>query len=930
MNEIKRTGKKVLSVFLSVLMVMTAWVFAAPTKAEAATAGTYYYKVEFRVTDDMDNTQLKTTLYGRKNNGTGEEVVIATKNYTSDTSFKGTMNLMSGTTAAGVFPTRLRVYDNNGAKYYLGRNLKGYWSVYAGANSSAGKMYLEASKGSPNVEKMEVGNGTDAYWYWEVRNAWIGGKTNTFDVNYSVRSDYYPKASSITMGGGSTSLTVPTAANGTASTNAYTGTVKDQYGVNWYQDPSFSCNYTDKVSMNGNKLVATNAKSNASSDYTVTVTAKCGSASATKTCSIKTFDYKATFYDEDGTTVLKNTQDVDYENSAVAPANPTKTFDSTNHYTFNTWTPTVGKLTSGAQKVDYKATYTATKHVFKGEVVQKATCTEKGTTKYTCDCGYSYTAKDISETGHNFIGMDTSETFLKSAATCTEAAVYYYKCANCGASSKGITDTTYSNGSALGHSYVDVVTAPTCTTKGFTTHTCSVCGNSYVDSYVDATGHTTATREENRVEASCGAEGSYDLVTYCTVCGDVLGSERKTISATGEHNYVTEVEGSRIPATCKAKGKYTMQCACGATKEFTLEIDPNNHENVVTDEAIPATCETAGKTEGSHCEACGVIIIAQEEVVAFGHNYGDWEVVTPATCTEKGLEKRVCKNDASHVETRDIDAKGHSYVDVVTAPTCTTKGFTTHTCSVCGNSYVDSYVDATGHTPAEAVKENIVPATCKAEGSYDLVVKCSVCGETISRETVKTEKLAHTEEIIPAVAPTCTTTGLTEGKKCSVCGEILVAQEEVAALGHSFGEWVKTKDSTCTVNGEEERSCSRCGEVQKRSLPLAEHHVVVLSGKAATCTEDGLTDGAYCDVCGNTLTAQEVIPAKGHTDSNGDGTCDICGAAVAKKCNCICHKGNLFSKIIRLIYTIFSKIFHKRFACCDDMKYWFGEIKDLT
>ena len=56
MKKFTRTGKKVLSVFLAVLMVMTAWVFVAP-EAEAATAGKYYYKVTFQVTDDMDNVQ---------------------------------------------------------------------------------------------------------------------------------------------------------------------------------------------------------------------------------------------------------------------------------------------------------------------------------------------------------------------------------------------------------------------------------------------------------------------------------------------------------------------------------------------------------------------------------------------------------------------------------------------------------------------------------------------------------------------------------------------------------------------------------------------------------------------------------------------------------------------------------------------------------
>ncbi|MBQ7098472.1 MAG: glycoside hydrolase N-terminal domain-containing protein, partial [Oscillospiraceae bacterium] len=69
------------------------------------------------------------------------------------------------------------------------------------------------------------------------------------------------------------------------------------------------------------------------------------------------------------------------------------------------------------------------------------------------------------------------------------------------------------------------------------------------------------------------------------------------------------------------------------------------------------------------------------------------------------------------------------------------------------------------------------------------------CGET---ETRTIAALGHTEEILDAVEPTCNETGLTEGKKCSVCGEIIVAQEVVPALGHDF------------VDGK----CTRCDEVQ--------------------------------------------------------------------------------------------------------------------
>lgn len=88
-----------------------------------------------------------------------------------------------------------------------------------------------------------------------------------------------------------------------------------------------------------------------------------------------------------------------------------------------------------------------------------------------------------------------------------------------------------------------------------------------------------------------------------------------------------------------------------------------------------------------------------------------------------------------------------------------------------------------------------------------------------SPETSPEPEHQHTEETIPAVLATCTTKGLTEGKKCSVCGDILVAQKEIPALGHDYSKMEVVKEPTCTVEGVEEGVCSRCGETVQRVIP---------------------------------------------------------------------------------------------------------------
>ena len=217
-----------------------------------------------------------------------------------------------------------------------------------------------------------------------------------------------------------------------------------------------------------------------------------------------------------------------------------------------------------------------------------------------------------------------------------------------------------------------------------------------------------------------------------------------------------------------------------------IEVKVTKAHSAVTDASAPATCTTDGHTEGSHCEICNEVFVAQE-VIPAGHTAGEAvaEKLKAATCTEVGsvdsvVYCTVCKAELSR-KTVVIEATGHTAGEAVAEnlkeATCTEAGSVDSVvyCTVCKAeiSRKAVVIEATGHTAGEAVAENLKAATCTEAGSVDSVVYCTVCKAEISRKTVAIEATGHKADSVAienVVAATYEAAGSYDSVVyCSVC-----------------------------------------------------------------------------------------------------------------------------------------------------------------
>ena len=442
----------------------------------------------------------------------------------------------------------------------------------------------------------------------------------------------------------------------------------------------------------------------------------------------------------------------------------------------------------------------------------------------------------------------------------------------------------------FGHKWGEwkVTTPATCTEAGEETRVCAYNAEHKETKTIPALGHKPQSAvTENRVEATCDKDGSYDEVVYCSVCNTELSRTQKTITKLG-HDVIHH---DAKAATCTAKGWNAYDTCSRCDYTTYVEIPAKGHTEVI-DAAVEPTCTATGLTEGKHCSVCSEVLVAQTDIPALGHTEVT-DAAVEATCTATGLtEGKHCSvcNEVLVAQTV-VPAKGHTEVtDAAVEATCTATGLTEGKhCSVCNVVLVEqTVVAAKGHTE---VTDAAVEATCTATGLTE-GKHCSVCSVVLVAQTDIPAK-GHTEVIDAAVEATCTATGLTEGKHCSVCNEVLVEQTVVAAKGHTEVIDVAVAP-TCTETGlTEGKHCSVCNEVlvAQTVVPAKGHTEVIDVAVEPTCTATGLTEGKHCSVCNEVLVAQTVVPAKGHTevtDAAVEATCTATGLTEGKHCS-VCN-----------------------------------------
>ena len=880
-TKMRKVLTRAISLLLSAFMVFSCLVFSAPetaTKAEAATAGKYTFKVSLQymkgTSSDWSDGVLQ--VFGGKYNGTetddatNSENANLTKSNLYINNNSKTWYEQIGETTVDYFPTTIKYY------YSKKTTTNGYFKVRV-------KLSIKQSDGTWKEIPLTItrGNCGGNSWAYNAGSC-VSTDEQGYECNSSkygefyatVQSDYMPKPSTVSWNSSFGNVKVPKI---NSSDNTYTSsgsaTVYDQYGVEWYEEPNYAISSSNQAVTSSESVTGITVNSDKSDSATLTIsnsakkwvavmgetrTLYVNAYSGTATSSVvsvpvENCDVDVTFYSE-GQKV--GTGSAIYgQNVAAYTPEPTKSSDANYHYTFKEWDNLVNITDDSHNTVN--AVYTATAHTNKVIETIEPTCITTGSKTEECTvCGYKTITTLPVNDNHSWGEWVNTYTDCTSNGTATRT------CSRC-------NETETKSIDPQGHAYVaHDAKAATCTEVGWNAYnTCSRCD--YTDKVeIPMVAHTEAEAvKENEVASTCTVNGSYDSVVYCSVCGTEIS--RKTIELPlAAHTEAEAVKESEVASTCTKNGSYDSVVYCSvcnteiSRNKVELPLAAHTEAEAVKESEVASTCTKNGSYESVvYCSVCGTEISRKTiELPLAAHAEAEAvkENEVASTCTVNGSYDSVvyCSVCGTEISRKTIELPLAAHTPGAAA-TCTTA----QTCTVCGKELAP----VKGHT---MTKTEFVPATCQHTGVMEYYT-CCVCNKIFADEAG--EKAITLDDTVieiadhdlvnhDAQAPTCDEIGWDAYVTCKNCD--YTTYSEKAALGHDYSEFVSETPATCTEEGTKIYKCVRCDEMEMNTTSALGHDISVLvSDTPATCTAKG--EKVYkCVRCEETRT--EYTNALGH------------------------------------------------------------------
>ena len=323
----------------------------------------------------------------------------------------------------------------------------------------------------------------------------------------------------------------------------------------------------------------------------------------------------------------------------------------------------------------------------------------------------------INKENHTFDIKTANEDTLAVPADCVNPAKYFYSC-ECGAHTND-TALVFENGDPNGHTFGEWKESKSanCEEGGKEKHICSVC-QFEEERDTAPLGHDWNDEYTTDVNPTCTQPGSKSI--HCSRCDAI--KDVTEIEPTG-HSF-GEWTVSK-DSTCVAGGQKTRKCEiCGYTEYEDTDINPDAHEweEDYTIDKEP-TCTTEG-SKSIHCSRCDATKDSTVIPVT-DHTYGEWEIVTPSTCTENGVKKHACIHCG--FEQTEIIEPAHEWEDSRTvdiAPSCTEQGEDSVHCRNCDERKDIKEISPKGHDWSEW--KTLVEPTITSEGKACRA--CNVCG----------------------------------------------------------------------------------------------------------------------------------------------------------------------------------------------------------